>query len=80
MAISKIMCIKESKVRGGSDHLKKAIEYIQNPEKTQNGRFVGASNCQVDYAYEQMMYTKRTFKKDDKRQVYLPLFTTFHLS
>ncbi len=41
-----------------------------NPEKTQDGRLVGAINCQVDMAFEQMMDTKKQFGKIDKRQGY----------
>ena len=51
-------------------HLKKAIDYVMNPEKTQDGRLVGAMNCQVDYAFEQMKQTKKNFNKLDKRQGY----------
>ena len=32
------------------------------------GRLVGAINCQVDSAFEQMKATKRKFGKVDKRQ------------
>jgi hypothetical protein len=39
-----------------------------NPEKTQDGRLIGAINCQVDSAFEQMKATKRKFGKVDKRQ------------
>ena len=43
---------------------------MMNPEKTQDGRLVGAINCQVDSAFEQMKATKRKFGKVDKRQGY----------
>ncbi len=51
-------------------HLKSSLEYILKPEKTQDGRLVGAINCQVDTAFEQMKETKRLFGKIDKRQGY----------
>ncbi len=51
-------------------HLKSSLEYILKPEKTQDGRLVGAVNCQVDTAFEQMKETKRLFGKIDKRQGY----------
>ena len=51
-------------------HLKRSLDYVMNPEKTQNGRLVGAINCQVDAAFEQMKETKRKFGKVDKRQGY----------
>ena len=41
-----------------------------NPEKTQDGRLIGAVNCQADNAFEQMKETKRMFGKVDKRQGY----------
>ena len=49
-------------------HLKRSLDYVMNPEKTQDGRLVGAINCQVDSAFEQMKATKRKFGKVDKRQ------------
>ena len=51
-------------------HLKRALDYVMNPEKTQDGRLVGAINCQIDTAFEQMKETKRKFGKIDKRQGY----------
>ena len=51
-------------------HLKRALDYVMNPDKTQDGRLVGAINCQVDTAFEQMKETKRNFGKIDKRQGY----------
>lgn len=51
-------------------HLKRSLDYVMNPAKTQDGRFVGAINCQVDSAFEQMKATKRKFGKVDKRQGY----------
>ena len=51
-------------------HLKRALDYVMNPEKTQRGRLVGAVNCQADMAFEQMMDTKKQFGKTDKRQGY----------
>ena len=44
-------------------HLKRALDYVMNPEKTQGGRLVGAINCQADMAFEQMMDTKKQFGK-----------------
>lgn len=70
MAITKIFCMKESTTSGKGRHLKSAIEYITNKEKTQNGRFVSSINCQVDTAYEQMLETKSKFNRLDKRQGY----------
>ena len=44
-------------------HLKRSLDYVMNPEKTQDGRLVGAINCQVDSAFEQMKATKRKLIK-----------------
>ena len=35
MAITKILNIKESEGRNPASHLKNALEYIQNPDKTE---------------------------------------------
>ncbi len=51
-------------------HLKASLDYIMNPEKTQEGRLIGAVNCQPDKAFEQMKATKQRFGKIDKRQGY----------
>lgn len=70
MAISKILHMKDSGNSFHARHLKRSIDYVMNPEKTQNGRLVGAINCQADMAFEQMMDTKKQFGKTDKRQGY----------
>lgn len=70
MAISKILYMKDCGGHFHGKHLKQAIDYIMNPEKTQEGRFVGGINCQPDTAFEQMKQTKRAFGKIDKRQGY----------
>ena len=70
MAISKILNMKDCGGHFYGKHLKRALDYVINPEKTQDGRLVGAINCQVDTAFEQMKETKRKFGKTDKRQGY----------
>ena len=70
MAISKILNMKDCGGHFHGKHLKRSLDYVMNPEKTQNGRLVGAINCQVDSAFEQMKATKRKFGKVDKRQGY----------
>ena len=69
MAISKILNMKDCGGHFHGKHLKRALDYVMNPDKTQDGRLVGAINCQVDTAFEQMKETKRNFGKIDKRQV-----------
>ncbi len=70
MAISKILNMKDCGGHFHAKHLKRALDYVMNPEKTQDGRLVGAINCQADMAFEQMKATKRKFGKVDKRQGY----------
>ena len=70
MAITKILNIKESEGRNPASHLKNALEYIQNPNKTEECVLVGGINCLPDTAFEQMKETKNIFHKTGKRQGY----------
>ena len=70
MAITKILNIKESEGRNPVSHLKNALEYIQNPDKTEECVLVGGINCLPDTAFEQMEETKNIFHKTGKRQGY----------
>ena len=70
MAISKILNMKDCGGHFHGKHLKRSLDYVMNPEKTQDGRLVGAINCQADAAFEQMKETKLKFGKVDKRQGY----------
>ena len=70
MAITKILNIQESDGRNPASHLKNALEYIQNPDKTEECVLVGGINCLPDTAFEQMEETKNIFYKTGKRQGY----------
>ena len=70
MAITKILNIMESEDRNPASHLKNALEYIQNPDKTEECVLVGGINCLPDTAFEQMEETKNIFHKTGKRQGY----------
>ena len=70
MAITKILNIMESEDRNPASHLKNALEYIQNPDKTEECVLVGGINCLPDTAFEQMEETKNIFNKTGKRQGY----------
>lgn len=70
MAITKIQCLNEAHTGNPAAHLKNALSYIQNPEKTEENVMVGSINCLPDTAFEQMMDTKVTFGKTNKRQGY----------
>ena len=70
MAITKILNIQESDGRNPASHLKNALEYIQNPDKTEECVLVGGINCLPDTAFEQMKETENIFHKTGKRQEY----------
>ena len=70
MAITKILNIQESDGRNPASHLKNALKYIQNPDKTEECVLVGSINCLPDTAFEQMEETKNIFHKTGKRQGY----------
>ena len=70
MAITKILNIKESEGRNPASHIKNALEYIQNLDKTEECVLVGGINCLPDTAFEQMKETKNIFHKTGKRQGY----------
>lgn len=72
MAITKILNIGGSKEGVRSQHLRHALIYIANPEKTQDNTLVGSVNCLPDAvsAYEQMVDTKKYFGKELGRQGY----------
>lgn len=70
MALTKILNIMESEGRNPATHLKNALEYIQNPDKTEECVLVGGINCLPDTAFEQMEESKNIFHKTGKRQGY----------
>lgn len=72
MAITKIWNIPKSKKGNMSSSLRRSLEYIVNPEKTEGGLLVGSVNCLPDAeaAYIQMCETKRIFGKELGRQGY----------
>lgn len=70
MAITKIMHMNSEKKRNPAQHLQNALEYIQNPDKTEKLFLVGGVNCLPETAFDQMMDTKKLFQKTNKRQGY----------
>nr|WP_294490305.1 relaxase/mobilization nuclease domain-containing protein [uncultured Anaerosporobacter sp.] len=70
MAITKILYIDGVDQGNPAKHLKQALNYIQNPDKTEERVLVGSINCLPETAFEQMMETKQIFGKMDKRQGY----------
>ena len=75
MAISKLMHMKET-AGNPSRHLKRAIEYIMNPEKTNDQKYVKVNQAlyvnqiNSEQIYERMLHTKRIFGKEWGRQGY----------
>lgn len=70
MAITKILNINAANAGNPAAHLEHAINYIQNPDKTNEKVLVGGINCLPDTAFIQMMDTKQMFEKLGKRQGY----------
>lgn len=74
MAITKIMNIKNSKKykKKAGKHLINALEYITNPQKTQNGLYVSGINCPANAraAFIQMTQTKKQLNSNGTRQAY----------
>lgn len=70
MAITKILTIGDCGAGHSGKHLRQALGYITAPQKTGDGKWVGALNCQKEDAYNQMRQTKEAFGKTDKRQGY----------
>ena len=70
MAITKILNINAAEGGNPGSHLKHALSYIQNPDKTNEKVLVGSINCLPETAFEQMMETKKLFGKSGKRQGY----------
>lgn len=67
MAITKILHINEVDTGNPARHLEQALDYIQNLEKTNGNVLVGSLNCLPETAFEQMLDTKETFGKVNKR-------------
>jgi len=70
LAITKILHMKSGSGGFKAKHLARSINYILNPRKTQDGQLIGAVNCQVGKALEQMRVTKELFGKTGGRQGY----------
>lgn len=70
MATSKILYMRDCGNAYHGKHLKAALDYIMDGDKTQDGRLAAGVNCLPDVAFEQMKQTKKEFGKIDKRQAY----------
>ena len=71
MAVTVLKNIKEARNRSPSAHLKNAIRYIMNPEKTENRLWVGGNvGSEPEEIYRAMMDTKKDYGKQYGRQGY----------
>lgn len=59
-----------TKIRAVKNHLKRVLEYIQNPEKTAQGRYVTGINCTPQIACEEMFFTKKAWQKEKSTLAY----------
>jgi hypothetical protein len=66
--------VKVGKVYG----LKAVLEYIQNPEKTNNGLLVSSKDCLLECAYEQMLLAKNGSLQNSGRQ-YVHIIQSFSI-
>ena len=72
--------IKMQKVRAGKPYgLKAVLDYIQNPDKTENGTLVSAKDCLLECAYKQMHLVKQDYQQLQGRQ-YVHIIQSFSLS
>ena len=55
----------EKTVKPGLQDFFIVFSYTQNPDKTADGQFVTAINCQKDIALQQMILTKQRYGKED---------------
>ena len=71
MAVTLLKNIKENKKGNPSAHLKNAIHYILNPDKTENGLWTGG-NCgnDTEEIFSAMIQTKKEWGKEWGRQGY----------
>jgi len=72
MAVLKII----NRQTGKTYAVKAILDYIQNPEKTENALLCSAKDCLLECAYEQMLATKLDFHQDTGRQ-YIHMIQSF---
>ena len=59
MAITKIQCLNEAHTGNPAAHLKNALSYIQNPEKTEENVMVGSINCLPDITLSFLLHREK---------------------
>ena len=71
--------VKMQKVRAGKPYgLKAVLDYIQNPDKTENGTLVSTKDCLLECAYQQMHLVKQDYQQLHGRQ-YVHIIQSFSL-
>lgn len=55
----------EKTVKPGLQDFFNVFSYTQNPDKTADGQFVTAINCQKNIALQQMILTKQRYGKEN---------------
>lgn len=68
--MNKLLNIKLSKKGNIHSHLKNAINYICNSEKTEAGKNIFGINCNPEKSYDEFLELKKAYNKLDKRQGY----------
>lgn len=70
MAITKLMNIKQGK-KGKSQHLYNSLTYVLNPDKTEEGLWIGGNvGTTAEEVYQGMLDTKQDWEKTEGRQGY----------
>lgn len=70
MAITKLSHVKERSSGNPNAGLYACIDYILNPDKTEDRWIGGNAGLTTQNVYDRMMTTKREFHKADGRQCY----------
>ena len=70
MAITKLSHVKERKSGNPNAGLYNCIDYILNPDKTEERYIGGNAGSTTQEVYNRMMATKQEFRKLDGRQCY----------
>ena len=58
--------------------LGKALTYICDPQKTQNGGLVSAVNCHKDYAEMEFCYTRKIMNPNGHPQIFCVIVKSFN--
>lgn len=68
MAATKLIALHINKGKTLSKTLQDRLDYVQNPEKTENGNYVSAYECDPKTVHEEFLLTKREYQHKVGRQ------------